>query len=160
MPARWSRIRLKQTLAVMSGIIALGGFAVHQWLKYQSKALRYLIAVKDSIYFRNVNNNGGVFDALVGAAEEQEFKEALLAYRFLLAEPCDEPTLDAKVEAWLKLRFGIDIDFEVVDGVAKLERYGLLIREGARLSVPPLSEALARLDERWDNYFNYRKSDT
>jgi hypothetical protein len=152
--------RLKQTLAVMSGIIALGGFAVHQWLKYQSKALRYLIAVKDSIYFRNVNNNGGVFDALVGAAEEQEFKEALLAYRFLLAEPCDEPTLDAKVEAWLKLRFGIDIDFEVVDGVAKLERYGLLIREGARLSVPPLSEALARLDERWDNYFNYRKSDT
>jgi hypothetical protein len=149
--------RLKQTLAVMSGIIALGGFAVHQWLKYQSKALRYLVAVKDSIYFRNVNNNGGVFDALVGAAEEQEFKEALLAYRFLLAESSDQPTLDGRVEAWLRRQFSLDIDFEVADGVAKLERYGLLSRDGIRLSVPPLSEALARLDERWDNYFSFRK---
>jgi hypothetical protein len=148
---------LKQALAVMSGIAALGGFAAHQWLKYQRKALRYLITVKDSIYFRNVNNNGGVFEALVGAGEEQDFKESLLAYRFLLAQPDDEATLDRRVEAWLKARFGVDIDFEVADALATLESYGLLKRQGERLSVPPIGEALRCLDERWDNAFDYHK---
>ena len=149
--------RLKQALAVTSGLVALGGFAAHQWLKYQSKALRYLVAVKDSLYFRNVNNNGGVFDALVGAAEEQEFKEALLAYRFLLAEAVDKETLDGKIETWLTQRFGIDVDFDFPDGLAKLERYGLLSRAGDTLSVPQVAEALRRLDERWDGYFDYRR---
>ena len=148
---------LKQALAVMSGLAALGGFAAHQWLKYQRKALHYLITVKDSIYFRNVNNNGGVFDALVGAGEEQDFKESLLAYRFLLAEPSDEAALDRQVEAWLQAKFGVDIDFEVTDALATLDGYGLLTREGARLSVPPIAEALRRLDERWDKIFDYHQ---
>jgi hypothetical protein len=148
---------LKQALAVMSGLAALGGFAAHQWLKYQRKALHYLIAVKDSIYFRNVNNNGGVFDALVGAGEEQDFKEALLAYRFLLAEPSDEMTLDTRVEAWLAAKFGVDIDFEVTDALATLESYGLLSRDGPRLSVPAIGEALRRLDQRWDETFDYHR---
>lgn len=146
---------LKQALAVLSGLIALGGFGAHQWLKYQRKALRYLVEIKDSIYFRNVNNNAGVFDALVGAAEEQEFKEAVLAYRFLSAGPLDKETLDGRVEAWLREQFSVDADFEVADGLAKLERYGLLVRAGNRLSVVDLTEALARLDERWDGYFTY-----
>jgi hypothetical protein len=148
---------LKQALAVMSGLAALVGFAGHQWLKYQRKALHYLITVKDSIYFRNVNNNSGVFDALVGAAEDQDFKESLLAYRFLLAEPCDEATLDQRVEAWLKEKFGVDVDFEVSDALATLSGYGLLAREAERLSVPEIGEALRRLDERWDNAFDYHK---
>lgn len=146
---------LKQALAVMSGFVALGSFGAHQWLKYQRKALRYLVAVKDSIYFRNVNNNGGVFDALIGAAEDQEFKEALLAYRFLLAEPMTKATLDERVESWMSDRFDIALDFEVDDGLAKLDRYGLLRHSGDRLSVPPVEEALAILDRLWDNLFQY-----
>jgi hypothetical protein len=150
--------QLKQALAVTSGLIALGSFATHQWLKYQRQALRYQVAIRDNLYFRNVNNNSGVFDALVGAAEEQEFKEAVLAYQFLLAGPCDEATLDGRIEAWLKNRFGVDVDFEVDDGLAKLERFGLLAHEGGRLSVVPVAEALRRLDRRWDDLFNYREA--
>ena len=149
--------RVKQALAVLSGVVALGSFAIHQWLKYQRKALRYLVEIKDSLYFRNVNNNAGVFDALVGAAEEQAFKEAVIAYRFLLAEAVGTEALDAKVETWLSNRFGVDVDFEVDDGLAKLERYGLLTRAGDSLCVPPVAEALRKLDERWDGYFAYNK---
>ena len=69
----------------------------------------------------------------------------------------DKETLDGRVEAWLKDQFGVDVDFEVDDGLAKLERYGLLVRAGNRLSVPSLAEALGRLDERWDGYFQYDK---
>ena len=150
--------QLKQALAVTSGVLALGGFCAHQWLKYRHRALRYHAAIRDSLYFRNANNNAGVFDSLVGAAEEQEFKEAVLAYRFLMALPSDEPSLDRRIEQWLNDRFGVDVDFEVEDGLAKLDRYGLLCRSGDVLSVVRLEEALRRLDRRWDEVFSYHQA--
>lgn len=151
---------LKQALAVLSGLVALGSFAAHQWLKYQRKALRYQVVIRDSIYFRNADNNGGVFNALAGAAEEQEFKEAVLAYAFLRTQPAVKAELDSRIETWLGQRFGVDVDFEVDDGLAKLERYGLLTREGERLAVVPLGEVLARLDRQWDTYFNFDRAVT
>lgn len=146
---------LKAALAVLSGLVALGGFVTHQWLKYQRQALRYQVEITDSIYYRNESNNAGVFDALMGAAEEQEWKEAILAYHFLRAEPCDKQALDRRIETWLKARFSIDVDFEVDDGLGKLQRYGLADNSGGRLSVVPMEEALKRLDRLWDSFFQY-----
>lgn len=146
---------LKTSLAVLSGFIALGSFVTHQWLKYQRTALRYQVEITDSIYFRNENNNAGVFDALIGAAEEQEWKEAVLAYHFLRAEPSTKEVLDRRIEAWLREHFGIDVDFEVDDGLAKLRRYGLLAEGEGRLSVVPVAEALQRLDRLWDGFFAF-----
>ena len=37
----------------------------------------------------------------------------------------------------------------------KLDRLGLLKRDGARLSVAPLGDALVRLDRIWDNFFPF-----
>src|SRR5262249_29907627 len=48
---------LKDALVVMSGLLALGGFVTHQWLKYQAQSLRYQLAITDNLYFRNLNNN-------------------------------------------------------------------------------------------------------
>ena len=67
----------------MSGLVALGGFVMRQWLKYQRQSLKYQQELTDNIYFRNLNNNAGMFDYIIGAAEEQECKEAFLAYYFL-----------------------------------------------------------------------------
>jgi hypothetical protein len=145
----------KQSIAVLSGLLALGGFVTHQWLKYQRQSLRYQLDITDNLYFRNLNNNAEMFDAVIGAAEDQECKEALLAYFFLLGEPMSQASLDARIEAWLRKRFSCDVDFEVDDGVAKLERFGLLTRTREILSVPPLSEALRRLDRHWDDLFRY-----
>ena len=142
----------KQSIAVMSGFLALGGFVAHQWLKYQRQSLRYQLDITDNLYFRNLNNNAGLFDAVIGAAEDQECKEALLAYFFLLGEPMSQASLDARIEAWLRRQFSCDVDFEVDDGIAKLERFGLLTRTREILSVPPLPEALRRLDRHWDEF--------
>ncbi len=147
--------RLKQALVVTSGLLALGGFIGHLWLKYQRQTLRYQLDIHGNIYFRNVNNNAGIFDAIIGAAEEQELKEALLAYFFLLGDPMDIDRLDRRIEGWLAARFGVSLDFEVDDGVAKLERLGLVEDIGGRLSVPPIGEALRRLDQRWDGFFTF-----
>ena len=47
-------------------------------MKYQKRSLEYQKEISDHFYFRNVSNNSGIFDTLVGSAEE--FKEAALAY--------------------------------------------------------------------------------
>ena len=144
-------------LAAVSGLVALGGFMVTQWVRFQRQSLIHQKILSDNVYYRNVNNNAGIFDYIIGEAEEQECKEAFLAYYFLLA-PGDGPTedaLDRRIEAWLKQTFGADIDFECDDALAKLDRLGLLRRDGDRLSVPPLDEALVRLDRIWDNFFPF-----
>src|SRR6266567_2795207 len=142
-------------LAALSGLAALGGFAVTQWMKFQRQTLIHQKALADNIYYRNVNNNAGVFDTLIGEAEEQECKEAFLAYYFLL-EPNGintHDTLDRHIEAWLKKAFGVDVDLESHDALAKLDSLGLLVRDGDHLTVRPLGDALPQLDRFWNDLF-------
>ena len=49
-------------LAALSGLVALGGFFLQQWIRFQRQTLLHQKAISDTIYFRNVNNNAGVFD--------------------------------------------------------------------------------------------------
>jgi hypothetical protein len=146
-----------KAFAALSGLAALGALIMRQRLKYERLSLKYQKQISDHVYFRNVSNNSGIFDYIVGAAEEQECKEAFLAYYFLLvaSTPPDQETLDTRIEEWLATTFGVDIDFEVDDALAKLERLGLLKRQGERLSVPPLDDALVVLDRIWDHFFLY-----
>jgi len=146
---------LKTAFAAMSGLAALGGFIMRQWLRYQAQSLKYQKELTDNIYFRNVNNNAGIFDYMIGAAEEQECKEAFLAYYFLRTAktPPTQAELEDRIEVWLKDTFEVDVAFEVDDALAKLERLGLLNRSGERLSVPSPDATLARLDQVWNNYF-------
>jgi Protein of unknown function (DUF3754) len=149
--------QMKSALAALSGLVALGGFLMQQWVKYQRQSLKYQKELTDNVYYRNINNNAGIFDYIIGAAEEQECKEAFLAYYFLSTSPTPltEDELDQRIEKWLLDKFSIDIDFEVDDALSKLERLELLRRDGDRLSVPPPEDALVRLDYHWDNYFQY-----
>ncbi|MBS0232354.1 MAG: DUF3754 domain-containing protein [Proteobacteria bacterium] len=144
-----------KALAALSGVGALVSLVMTQRLKYERLSLKYQKLISDHCYYRNVSNNAGIFDYVVGTAEEQECKEAFLAYYFLaISTDCpDQPTLDGRIEAWLKDTFGFDIDFEVEDALAKLERLGLLVREGDKLSVVSPNEALILLDQKWDNFF-------
>lgn len=145
----------KTALAALSGLVAFGGFVARQWVKYQRQSLKYQMELTDNIYYRNVNNNAGMFDYVIGAAEEQDCKEAFLAYHFLraAASPPTASELEARVEAWLKATFGIAIEFEVSDALAKLERLGLIERRGERLVVVPLEAASAELRGVWDKFF-------
>jgi hypothetical protein len=74
---------MKAALAALMGIVALGGFGVRQWLKYKHQTLKYHMELTENMYFRNVNNNAGIFDYLIATAEDQETKEAALAYHFI-----------------------------------------------------------------------------
>lgn len=143
-----------EALIVASGLVALGGFLMQQWTKYDRRALRYQKEVSDLLYFHNVTNNVGIFDHLIGVAEEQEAKEVLLAYFVLLARgPTSEADLDRLIEDWLERHFSICVDFEVDDALGKLKRYGVLLQNGEMFSVEPLPRALAAFDRHWEGFF-------
>ncbi len=141
----------KKALAALSGLGALGAFMVRQWTKYQRQTLKYHKAIADNVYFRNLNNNAGIFDYLIGAAEEQETKEAFLAYYFLATAggPLDQMALEQRIESWLAETFRVPVDFEIDDALAKLDRLQLLRRDGANLTAVALDEALAALAQAW-----------
>jgi hypothetical protein len=145
---------LATALAALGGLVALGGFVAQQWLRYQWRSLKYQTELSDNVYFRNINNNAGIFDYLIGTAEDQECKEAFLAYHFLhtAPEPLTADTLEGRIEAWLQKAFGVDVDFAVDDALGKLERLGLLRREEERLFVSPLDGAIAQLQSVWARF--------
>ena len=145
-------------IAAVSGLAALGGFIMRQWLRYRHQSLKYQKELNDNIYFRNVNNNAGLFDALIGAAEDQECKEALLAYHFLWTAPATvtQGELEDRIETWLAQTFGIEVEFVVEAALARLGRMELMARADGRLAVLPPEQALRRLDDLWDGFFEAR----
>src|SRR5262252_2565080 len=146
---------MKAALAALMGIIALGSFAVRQWLKYQHQTLKYHMELTENIYFRNVNNNAGIFDYLIATAEDQETKEAALAYHFIRKAEAAPTAAEVAgdVETWLAKNFTVNVDFKIADALATLNRFGLVRRERERLFVPPLEPAIAQLHQVWNNFF-------
>jgi len=146
---------VKKAFAAVSGLAALGGFILRQWLRYQRQSLKYQKEISDNIYFRNVNNNAGIFDYIIGTEEEQETKEAFLAYYFLLtaSESLTPTELEERIEHWLSEKFRLDVVFDADNALRMLGDLGLVKREGDKLSVPPLGDAIMILDRLWAKFF-------
>jgi hypothetical protein len=150
--------KLMKAVAALSVIVGAGVFMVRQYSNYSFRKLKYQKRVADNIYFKNVNNDAGVFETLIGSAEEQETKEAILAYHALLTggPAAHAGELDQRIEAWLKANFAVDLDFEVADALKKLEGLGFLAQKDGKIAVVSLTEALARLDTLWDRLYDFR----
>lgn len=148
----------QQALLVLgAGLGAIGGFLFQQLSKFNNRKMRFMKALGDSLYFRNLDNNAGVFHRLIDAAEEEECKEALLAWTELLAAGeagLDTAQLDAAVERRLQGRLGERVDFEVDDALDKLRELGLVRPGDGRLVALGPAEALRRLDDRWDGLYS------
>jgi hypothetical protein len=153
-------VQIEQTQLVALGLalFALASFFVRQYGKFRNRKIKFMKALSDNLYFRNLDNDAGVFHHLLDAAEEEEVKEALIAYHFLRLEgrPLVPEELDRRIEGWFAQRWDAVFDFEVDDGVQKLRRLGLVDEDGeGRLTAISLDEALRRLDRTWDGLFDY-----
>jgi hypothetical protein len=145
-----------QSVTISIGAI-LGLYISKTIITYQNTKTKYVKNLTQGLYFKNLDNNSGVFDAIINEAEEEEVKEAILAYYFLHTfGAMDEQTLDKVVEEWFKGNLNLELDFEVDDALHKLERLELASQDAEeKWHVVPLSNALERLDYLWDNYFDY-----
>ena len=145
----------EQALAALSGLFALGAFLLRQWGNFHRQSLIHQKQLTDNVYYRNINNNSGIFTYLIGEAEDQDWKEALLAYYGLLTAsgPLSREALEARVEDLLARLFGVAADFEIGAALARLKSLDLVSESGGLLSVLPLRDALARLAREWQQFF-------
>ena len=143
------------TFAIGMGVF--GSFIFKEWSKFKNRKIKFMKALSDNLYFKNLDNNAGVFHTLIDAAEEEDIKEALLAYTFLLKSKngLSAHALDEQIETWFKTKYQCELDFEISDALEKLERMHLVTCTNTLYNAINLEHAKAILDERWDNLFQY-----
>ncbi|WP_182357488.1 TMEM143 family protein [Tomitella gaofuii] len=139
-------------VTVGAGLVALGSYVARQYRKYTRRRLQFMNTLTDNLYYRNLDNDAGVFYRLLGAAEDAEYALAMLAYRELRAagEPLTAHALAAAVEGRPELQRGREFRFAADDALATLEDLGLTEPDGAggRRAVAP-AVARDRLRELW-----------
>jgi len=152
--------------------MALGGFASKQYSSYQTRRMKFMKDVLDTLFFKNVASSSSVFHSVIDAAEEEETKEVLLVYYHLLTspEPLTPGLLDRKIERWLAQKGAANVNFDVERTVDHMRDISVWCGTGERkakdsalLTVDeigycrplPLPEAKRLLDRLWDNLFQY-----
>jgi hypothetical protein len=135
-------------LTLGAGMFAVGGYLVRQVSNFKNRKISFMKALSESLYFRNLDNDAGVFHSLLDAAEEAEAIEALLAYHFLhqAGKPLSSTDLDGRIETWFAQRWKEGVDFEVEDGVRKLRELNLVTMDGdGQMTAVTLDEAARRV---------------
>jgi len=145
-------------IALIASVIGLIGIIVRQIIGIFTQRTKYMMTLSRNLYFHTLDNNFGVINNLVDVAEEEEAKEAILAYYFLYTQADKnhtQQTLDREIEKYIKDKYQVDIDFEVSDGIRKLREEGILIeQETGILKVVDLKQACVCMDDKWDHFFN------
>jgi hypothetical protein len=152
----------------ITGIIAFFGFVIgtigyglKSFFGYLQTKDKYQLNLTRNLYYQNLDNNAGVLYRLLDEAEEQDCREAVLAYFMLWrhagGDGWTQQQLDRRAERFLTERMGLDkVDFETHDAVAKLLRLGIARRlPDGRLQALPAELASAQLDRSWDSCFQY-----
>lgn len=152
-------VELNQTnlLALAAGFGTLGAFLWKQFSNFKNRKIRFMKTLADNLYFKNLDNNIGVFHRLIDAAEEEECKEAMLAYYFLLISdtPLSAEELDQTIENWFAQYQQHELDFEIQDALEKLLELNLIKEEHDRYVAVSLDKARQTLDRVWDAYYSY-----
>jgi hypothetical protein len=148
--------------AAVMPIAILGGYGYKQYAGYQVTRQTYAKMLTESLYYQTLDNNAGVLTHILDEAEEQECREAILAYycllRFAPEQGWTPEQLDDYVELYLEGMANLKVDFEIGDAIDKVERLGIVTKTGKMYRAIPLPQALEKLDYRWDNYFQYNKN--
>ena len=148
---------------LLVGTLVVGPISagVNSFFGFQRARQRHIATMIHRLYYQTLANNASVLTRLVDSAEDEEYKEAALAYFFLWHDGREGrvhtvPSLDDRIESYLREKTGIELDFEVTDALRKLFRLGLAARDrDGNLSAVPLNEALRKLDRLWDDRFRY-----
>jgi len=143
-------------LVLVAGLGAIGGYLWKQFSGFNKKKLEFVQKLIENLYFKNLDNNEGVYYRLVNEAEKEEVKEVLLAYFYLLksGKPLSANELDLELEQWIKMIWGRRINFDIDDAIQKLQRLNLVTQKDTHFVAVSLPDALQSLDQRWDNYFS------
>ncbi len=153
--------KLSATIDPVSALIAIGGLLGLLWRqisKIFSQRAKYSATLTKNLYFYSLDNNMGALTYLVDTAEAEECKEAILAYFFLLIKgETNRASLDQCIENYIYEKYEIPMDFEIDDGLDKLQKSSLLSRFDQLIKTIPLAEANSRLRQQWDQIIDSKE---
>lgn len=139
-------------LTTLAGFI---GLIVRQVTKFFNQRNEYMMTLAQNLYFHNLANNRGVLTLLVDRAEEEDTKEELLLYSFLVRDNrqgARTSLLETKaaIEDHIRREFNVEIEFDHEDAFSRLLRDGLVqeVAPGQYQVLPP-ARAIARLHSLW-----------
>jgi hypothetical protein len=145
--------------------VAVFGFVGLIWrqvVKVFTQRTKYMAKLAQSLYYYNLDNNSGAISYLISLAEAEECTETLLTYYTLLTQgTCSRSEIDKRIEHYLANHGAEKTDFEITDGVAKLEQLELLKQDDTgNYSVTELESALSIMQAHWNNMFKDNVDET
>ena len=133
---------------------------VRSYFGFRQAKQKHLLTMIHRLYYLTLGNNASVITRVVDSAEDEEYKEAMLAYYFLHmgatdGQPWTVSKIDNHIEHFLQERTNVEINFEIGDALSKLFRLGLAHRDSQGiLEATPIEQALQIL-KRWDDTESY-----
>jgi hypothetical protein len=145
---------LSNPYTLMMTLGGLGGIAVRQASAFIAQRNRYMVVLARNLYFHSMADNRGVMTLLADRAADEDIKEEMLLYTALANERFnarDLKAIDEGIEGYLQQTFGIDVDFDVSDALARLKAEGVVteLPDGTLETLPP-AEAALHIDKLWD----------
>ncbi len=136
-------------MAAAGALAGLAGVVFRQVMKFFGQRTKYMMTLAQNLYFHNLANNRAALTLLTDRAEEETFKNTLLAWSVLDRDgPADDPEqLRRLVEAFIAENFGLRVDFDIDAALAGLREAGLLAND--RLAALPPDEACRILERKW-----------
>ncbi|XP_062233854.1 uncharacterized protein LOC133931039 [Phragmites australis] len=128
-------------------------------LGYKQTRDRYQLLVNKTLYEKTLASGFGSVYFLLDASEQQQYKEALLAYAMLLYRKkyhvSSRPRIRDTCEQFMYEKFKAKIEMPIDKAMETLERLGLVIElptnGGSSVIALPCSEAYEILKSRWDS---------
>lgn len=140
----------------VSALLTIGtllGVIWRQVAKVFRQRAKYSAILTKNLYFYSLDTNMGALTYLVDTAETEECKEAILAYFFLMINgQSTRAKLDITIENYIQKQYKIPMDFEINDGLDKLNKSSLLLSNSVdKVSAVSLENANEQLIKQWNN---------
>jgi hypothetical protein len=145
---------LSNPYTLVMTLAGLGGIVVRQASAFINQRNRYMVVLAQNLYFHSMADNRGVMTLLADRAADEDIKEEMLLYTAIANARVNVRELhdiDKTVEGYLTETFGIHVDFDVSDALARLKKEGVVteLPDGTLQTLPP-AEAALHIDKAWD----------
>ena len=140
-------------VTLIIAIIGLGGIIFRQISNFFNQRNRYMMTLAQNLYFHSLANNRGALTLLLDRAEEEDIKEEILLYAYLVHNDVPFHQRDAaksEIETYLLNEFNICVEYDFDDALERLKEDGLAIEteDGSLFAVEP-RVVKKQLAEKW-----------
>ncbi len=136
-------------MAAAGALAGLAAVVFRQVSKFFGQRTKYMMTLAQNLYFHNLANNRAALTLLVDRAEEEMFKNSLLAWFILYRDGAaeSENALRQRIEDFIHETFGLSVAFDIEAAISSLRQAGLIDAE--QLAVVSPAEGCRILEAKW-----------